>query len=53
MESARRFVGLIVDGARMAVNLVTSGHHVLALWPTVVAGTLGVVMGTVNGTKID
>jgi uncharacterized membrane protein YfcA len=45
-------VGLIVDGARMPVYLVTSGHDVLALWPTVAIATLGVVIGTVTGNRV-
>jgi uncharacterized membrane protein YfcA len=45
-------VGLIVDGARMPVYLVTSGRDVLAIWPSVAVATLGVVVGTLFGNRL-
>ena len=45
-------VGLIVDGARMPVYLVTSGEDVLAIWPSVAVATLGVAVGTVFGHRL-
>ena len=45
-------VGLIVDGARLPVYLMTSGRDVLAIWSTVAAATLGVVVGTVFGHRL-
>jgi uncharacterized membrane protein YfcA len=45
-------VGLIVDGARMPVYLVTSGRDVLVIWPTVAVATVGVVVGTVFGHRL-
>lgn len=45
-------VALIVDGARMPVYLTTQGRQIAALWPTLAVATLGVVIGTVVGTRI-
>lgn len=45
-------VGLIVDGARMPVYLVTSGRDVLAIWPIVAVATVGVVVGTLFGNRL-
>jgi uncharacterized protein len=45
-------VGLIVDGARMPVYLVTSGREVLAIWPIVLMATVGVIIGTVFGSRL-
>ncbi len=43
--------GLIVDGARMPVYLITQRSEVLAIWPTVVISTMGVVAGTIFGKR--
>jgi uncharacterized membrane protein YfcA len=45
-------VALIVDGARLPVYLVTSGDELLALWPTIVFATVGVVCGTLFGHRV-
>lgn len=45
-------VGLIVDGARMPVYLFSQGEEALALWPILVAATVGGVIGTVVGERI-
>jgi uncharacterized membrane protein YfcA len=42
-------VGLMVDAARMPVYVATTGADVLAIWPSVVAATIGVVAGTLVG----
>lgn len=45
-------VGLIVDGARMPVYLVTQGSEMGKLWPVLLAGTAGAVVGTVVGERL-
>ena len=45
-------VALIVDGARLPVYLATTGHEMLAMWPTVAAATAGVVIGTLFGHRL-
>jgi uncharacterized membrane protein YfcA len=45
-------VGLIVDGARLPVYLATSGHELLALWPTIAVASIAVVCGTVFGLRV-
>lgn len=45
-------VGLIVDGARMPVYLVTQGEEVATLWPTLLAATVGAVIGTLVGERL-
>lgn len=45
-------VALIVDGARLPVYLVTTGDELLALWPTIVCATVGVVCGTLFGHRV-
>ena len=45
-------VALIVDGARLPVYLATSGAELLALWPTIVFATIGVVCGTLFGHRV-
>lgn len=42
-------VGLIVDGARMPVYLVTERHEVIAIGGLVILATAGVVVGTLLG----
>jgi uncharacterized membrane protein YfcA len=44
-------VGLIVDGARMPVYLVTERREVLAIWPVVAVATIGVLIGTIFGKR--
>jgi uncharacterized membrane protein YfcA len=34
------------------VYLVTTGHELLALWPTILFATIGVVCGTVFGHRL-
>lgn len=45
-------VALIVDGARLPVYLATSGNELVALWPTIVLATIGVVGGTLFGHRV-
>lgn len=45
-------VGLIVDGARMPVYLMTQGDKIAGLWPVLVAATVGALTGTVCGERI-
>jgi len=45
-------VALIVDGARLPVYLATTGDELLALWPTIVFSTIGVVAGTLFGHRV-
>ena len=45
-------VGLIVDGARMPVYLVTTGRDVRAIWLAVVIASVGVIVGTVFGNRV-
>src|SRR5437588_109011 len=44
--------GLIGDGARMPVYLVTQGEEIAALWPVLVTATSGAILGTVVGERI-
>jgi uncharacterized membrane protein YfcA len=44
-------VGLIVDGARMPVYLVTQGKEIASLWPLLVTATIGAIVGTVLGER--
>jgi hypothetical protein len=44
-------VGLIVDGARMPVYLVTQGDKIVELWPVLLAATAGAVIGTLAGER--
>lgn len=45
-------VGLIVDGARLPVYLLTQGREIAALWPVLVAATVGALLGTVVGARV-
>ena len=45
-------VGIIVDLARMPVYLVTQGEEVARLWPTLLAATVGAVIGTLLGERL-
>jgi uncharacterized membrane protein YfcA len=45
-------VGLIVDGARMPVYLVTQGKQIASLWPFLVTATIGTIIGTVAGERV-
>jgi len=45
-------VALIVDAARLPVYLATTGDGLLALWPTIVFASIGVVCGTLFGRRV-
>jgi uncharacterized protein len=45
-------VGLIVDGARMPVYLITMGNDILAIWHLVAIATASVVIGTLFGRRL-
>jgi len=45
-------IALMVDAARLPVYLVTQGGQVAALWPAVVALTVGVLLGTLGGARV-
>src|SRR5262249_40431785 len=45
-------IGLIVDGARMPVYLITMGHDILAVWRPVAVATVSVVIGTLVGRRL-
>src|SRR5476649_1063100 len=45
-------VGLIVDGARMPVYLITQGEEVARLWPTLLAATVATIIGTLLGERL-
>jgi uncharacterized protein len=45
-------VGLIVDGARLTVYLITQGEEIAGLWPFLLAATAGAIVGTVLGQRL-
>jgi uncharacterized membrane protein YfcA len=45
-------VALIVDAARLPVYLATSGPELMALWPTILSATVGVIGGTLFGHRV-
>jgi uncharacterized membrane protein YfcA len=45
-------VGLIVDGARLPVYLITQGREIARLWPILLAAIVGALIGTVCGERI-
>lgn len=45
-------VGLIVDGARMPVYLMTQGTEIARLWPVVTTATIGALVGTLVGARV-
>jgi uncharacterized membrane protein YfcA len=45
-------VGLFVDGARMPVYLATEWRDIARIWPLVLVATIGVVVGTMVGTRL-
>jgi uncharacterized membrane protein YfcA len=44
-------VGLIVDGARMPIYLLTEGEDIAKLWPALLTATVGACIGTVVGAR--
>jgi uncharacterized membrane protein YfcA len=45
-------VGLIVDGARLPVYLMTQEDEILSLWPVLGTATAGAIFGTVLGERV-
>lgn len=45
-------VGVIVDGARMPVYLATQARAMAAMWPVLLAATVGTLIGTIAGERI-
>ena len=45
-------IALCVDAARLPVYLATQSRGIAAAWPLVLAGTIGVVIGTAFGTRV-
>jgi uncharacterized protein len=45
-------IALIVDAARMPVYIIAERDAVVAVWPVVVAATVGVAAGTIIGSRI-
>jgi uncharacterized membrane protein YfcA len=45
-------VGLIVDGARLPVYMISHGWSVLSHWTLIVTATIGVILGTLVGNKV-
>ena len=45
-------IALCVDAARIPVYVVTQGASIAAIWPVVLAATVGVVIGTAIGTRV-
>jgi uncharacterized membrane protein YfcA len=45
-------IGLMVDAARMPVYLATQHERIAMLWPWVTLATIGVMIGTVLGSRV-
>jgi len=45
-------IGLVVDGARMPVYVVTEGSQMLSVWPLIAVAAVGTVAGTFFGRKV-
>ena len=45
-------IGLFVDAARLPVYVATQWREIIGLWPLLAAGILGVMSGTVIGTRV-
>jgi uncharacterized protein len=45
-------IGIAVDAVRMPVYFVTASGSIVRAWPAVVAGIVGVVIGTLGGERI-
>jgi uncharacterized protein len=45
-------IALVVDGARMPVYFVAQQESILRSWPIVLVATVGVVIGTIIGSKL-
>ncbi|MFL5615358.1 MAG: sulfite exporter TauE/SafE family protein [Gemmatimonadaceae bacterium] len=45
-------VALFVDAARLPVYLISDFREIAAIWPTVLASSAGVIIGTAAGTRV-
>lgn len=45
-------IGLAVDAVRMPIYFATESARILAIWPAVLAGVVGVVLGTLVGAAV-
>jgi uncharacterized membrane protein YfcA len=45
-------IGLVVDGARLPVYIVTERAGLLSLWPLIAIASVGVVVGTLTGMRL-
>lgn len=45
-------VALFVDGARLPVYLVSNGREIARIWQLTLVGSIGVVVGTLMGTRL-
>jgi uncharacterized membrane protein YfcA len=45
-------IGVIVDLARLPVYIASEANELLALWPCIVIGSVGTLVGTFLGTKL-
>jgi hypothetical protein len=45
-------IGLVVDGARLPVYLVTERAGLVSLWPLIAIASVGVVVGTLTGMRL-
>ena len=45
-------IALCVDAARLPVYIASQGRAMAAIWPLVLAATIGVVIGTAIGTRV-
>jgi len=45
-------IALIVDGVRMPVYAVTAGRDLAVAWPLILIATIGVVVGTLAGSRL-
>ena len=45
-------IALCVDAARLPVYITSQGRAMTAIWPLVLAATIGVVIGTAVGTRV-
>lgn len=45
-------IALFVDGARMPIYAATSGSQIAAAWQPMLVATIGVIVGTLAGTRV-
>jgi uncharacterized membrane protein YfcA len=45
-------IGLVVDGARLPVYIVTERAGLVSLWPLIAIASVGVLVGTLTGMRL-